>query len=594
MLDQRNRMLRLRSPLADDACVVVAFSGTEHINDVYRYQLTLQSKRRRIHAQDIIGLAVTLELRRGTSPRFFHGIVDRWVDAGSDADGTATYHLDMVPHMALLTHASHNRIFENIAAIDIVTQLLSDCGERVDRSRLRSYSRREVCTQYAETDLQFVNRLLAEEGIAYFFCHESDHYSCVLVDAPTDFGNADPPRCEYIGTVAPESQQRDAIAQWQRQTAISSARLTSTDYDEYDPAEPLSVTIESRGPVARARNGEVQWFGQHYFQRNSAAARNLDADVARSHAARWLAGSEGEASRISGSSTLAGLGAGLRIAVENVEDDRAVQVLMLAVQHQVSDGNAQESCYANTFVAVDAAAGFVPHLHQRRPRIAGTHSAKVIAVKDPSSEGALAEVRVKFPWESVQASCWARVAQLYAGNRWGSYFVPEPGQEVLVEFLNADPDRPVIVGALYNRDRLLPPYTRTQSGIRTRSKNFNELRFDDRDGNEELFFQAGRDYNYRVNNDETGTIANNRRVTISNGNDETVICSGSQMVDVAGNITITAGQSITLQVGSSVIRIEPACITLQGTLIALDASAQIEISGGAVTDIEGGIVRINS
>jgi len=592
MLDQRNRMLWLHSPLGDDVCVVVAFSGSDHISDIYRYRLTLQTKGQHIQAQDIIGLAVTLELRRDTSPRFFHGIVDRWIDAGMDADGTAYYQLDIVPRMALLKHCRHNRIFENFSAVDIVTQILADCGEKVDSSKLKNYACREICTQYAETDLEFVNRLLAEEGIAYFFHHESERNSCILVDAASGFGNTQPGSCEYVAGMV--SQQRDAITEWRRMTCMGSERLTSIDYSEYSPAAPLSTTASARSEIARAKNGEVQIFGQNFFQRASAAAREINADATSKRVVRWQAGFESETGSIEGASNIAGLGAGLRVEVKSLRHDSNENVLMVCVNHHAEDGNAQSTFYKNTFVAVGAATGYVPHRHSLRPQILGTHSARVVETKDPASEGAHAEVRVKFPWEQTQASCWARVAQLSAGNRWGSYFVPEPGQEVLVEFLNGDPDRPVVIGALYNRDHKLPPYTRTQSGIRTRSRNFNELRFDDRDGNEEIYFQAGRDHNYRINNDETGTIANNRRVTISNGNDETAVCSGNQSTDVAGNITVTAGQSITLQVGSSVIRIEPACITLQATMISLQATAQVEIKGAAVTDINGGIVRINS
>jgi len=592
MLDQRNRMLRLHSLLGDDVCVVVAFSGSDHISDVYRYQLTLQTKGQPIHAQDIIGLAVTLELRRDTSPRFFHGIVESWIDTGTDADGTASYQLDIVPRMALLEHSRHNRIFENVSTVDIVTQILKDCGETLDSSKLKNCARREICTQYAETDLQFVNRLLAEEGIVYFFHHDTDSYSCVLVDTPSGFGNAQPGSCEYVPGMV--GQQRDAITEWRRMTCMGGERLTSIDYSEYSPVAPLSATANSRNDIARAKKGEVQVFGQHFFQRASAAAREITADSTGKQVVRWQAGLESVTGSITGASNIAGLGAGLRIEVKNPGHESSDNVLIVSVNHYADDGNVQSTFYKNSFTAVDAGTGYVPQRSVLRPQIFGSHSAKVVETKDPASEGAHAEVRVKFPWEQTQASCWARVVQLSAGNRWGSYFVPEPGQEVLVEFLNGDPDRPLVVGALYNRDHRLPPYTRTQSGIRTRSRNFNELRFDDRDDNEEVFFQAGRDHNYRVNNNVTGTIANNRQVTISNGNDSTSVCSGDQSTDVAGNVTITAGQSITLQVGSSIVRITPACITLAATLISLQATAQVEIKGGAVTDIDGGIVRINS
>jgi len=596
MLDQRNRLLRLHSPLGDDACVVVAFSGSDHISDVYRYRLTLQAKDRIIRADDIIGVAVMLELVRDESPRFFHGVVDRWIDAGMDAEGTACYQLDIVPRMALLEHARHNRIFENVSAVDIVRQLLADSGEKVDCGRLQNYAQREICTQFDETDLQFVNRLLAEEGLAYFFRHEREQYVCVLVDAPSGFGVAQPERCQYIPTLS--GLQYDAVTDWRQLVKVGSKEFVSVDYNEYSPAAPLVVTADSRGGSARGRYGESQRFGQHYFRRESASARQIDTDVVSRQIVRWQAGFTAEAGRIEGASNIAGLKAGLRLNVEHPRPtstaDGEVSILIIGIHHDAADGNAQTTYYRNTFVAVDADAGYLPCCFPLRPQISGSHSAKVVETKDPATEGALGEVRVKFPWEPNQASCWARVAQLYAGDRWGSYFIPEPGQEVLVEFLNGDPDRPVVVGALYNRDHKLPPYTRTQSGIRTRSKNFNELRFDDREGSEEVFFQAGKDHNYRINNDETGTVANNRHVTIRNGNDNINVCNGNQSTDVAGNITITAGQSITLQVGASVVRITPACITLHATLISLQATAEVEIKGGAVTDIDGGIVRINS
>jgi type VI secretion system secreted protein VgrG len=594
MIDQQNRMLRLLSPLGDDACVVMAFSGAEHISDIFQYQVSLQAKSRPIPAGDIVGNEVTLELYRDVATRYFHGIVEAWSDTGISADGTRHYQLIIAPRMALLGYSRHNRIFENLSAVDIVSGLLAGCGEKLDRGSVKQCPRREICTQYNETDLEFVNRLLAEEGIAYFFRHEKSGYRCVLVDAPAGFCNATPAICEFTGAAIAAGEFRNVVTAWQPRVRISSERFTSLDHGEYNPAVPLKAVANSRRDGARFSTGEVQLYGQHYFQRDSNTLRELKSDIAGEQTTRWLAACENDAEDYAGSSNIAGFGAGLRVKVKNAVPDGDAAVLLASVYHTASDGNTRVAQYSNTFTAVSASAGYVPLQKQQRPLLYGTHSAKVVDVKDPASSGALGEVRVKFPWEQTQASCWARVTQLYAGNRWGSYFIPEPGQEVLVEFLNGDPDRPVVVGALYNRNNLLPPYTRTQSGIRTRSKKYNELRFDDSENNEEVFFKAGRDHNYVIGNDENGTIANSRSVTISNGDDNTVISSGSQTIDVARNITITANQSITLQVGSSIVRIEPAGITLQGTMITLLGSAQVEIKGGALTDIDGGIVRINS
>lgn len=594
MINQRNRMLRLRSPLGNDACVVTAFSGADRISEPYRYQLTLLTKGRLLKAEDIVGVEVTLELLWGEFPRFFNGIVYSWSDMSADADGTHHYQLAIAPQMALLEFSRHNRIFENTSTVDIVKKLFADCGQQVDGSRLRQYARREICTQYSETDLDFINRLLAEDGISYFFRHEEEHCICVLVDAPSGFGNSRPSSCKYLPDSSESDHLHEAITAWNREIHMRNEKLTSVDYSEYSAAQPLTTTAVSRRDITRAGKGEIQLHGQHYFQRVSDVARSLDTDLLAAQLARWQAAFDGAADRITGASTIAGIGAGLRIAVEIDASEDPSRVLVIGVEHHATDGNRQRSVYQNRFVAVDATVGFVPGIGSARTRIAGTHTARVESVKDPASEGALGEVRVKFPWEPDQASCWARVAQLSAGSRWGSHFVPEPGQEVLVEFLNGDPDRPVVVGALYNRDNQPVPYTRTQSGIRSRSSNFNEMRFDDREGSEELFFQAGRDHRYRINNDEIGTISNNRSTTISNGSDDIVICNGNQNTDVAGNVTITAGQSITLQVGSSSIKLEPTCITLQSPVISLLGNAQVEVEAGAVVDITGGIVRINS
>jgi type VI secretion system secreted protein VgrG len=591
MIDQRNRMLRLHWPLSGGACAVVAFDGVECISDVYRYTLTLQIKGDAVSAVDVIGMPVTLEVLRAGTPRYFHGIACNWTNAGVDADGTSSHQLDIVPRMALLQHARHNRIFEKLTAVQIVRKLLADCGQHVDDSRLQQYMPREVCTQYDESDLQFVNRLLAEEGISYFFRQQRDGCQCVLVDSPAGFDSASPSHYEFVGPPAATLQQRDGIDSWHFSRRIGSATMTSVDHCEYSPAAPLTVQARSPRDPPRIGCGEVQLFGHHQFRR-AASARDFDAPSVARQVERWQQASDNASEQVSGSSNIAGLGAGLRINVDETGIASPAGVLLVSVTHSARDGNAQVTDYRNCFVAVDAQGGYVA-AKPARPRMAGAHVAMVVDVRNPAEPDALCEIRVQFPWDSSQASCWARVAQLQAGNRWGSFFLPEPGQEVLVEFLNGDPDRPVVTGALYNRNHVPAGFTRQQSGLRTRSRNYSELRFDDREGSEEVFLLAGRDHRYRVNNDLTGVVARDRHVTISNGNDSVTVSSGNQTSDVAGNITITAGQSITLQVGSSMIRIEPACITLQSALIDLQAAAQIEAHAAAVIDIEAGLVRIN-
>jgi type VI secretion system secreted protein VgrG len=285
------------------------------------------------------------------------------------------------------------------------------------------------------------------------------------------------------------------------------------------------------------------------------------------------------------------------------------QFLLVEVTHRATEGHDQETSYSNTFrcVACSNITAFTPDPPEERPRVWGPHNARVIEVRNPEMAGVHAEVKVQFPWNTVQSSCWARVAQSYAGNKWGSYFVPDIDQEVLVEFVNGDPDRPVVVGAVYNEDNKIPPYTKWQSGIRTRSGDYNELRFDDNPGSEEVYFKAGKDHNFRVSNNETGEVGNNQSLKV--GSNQTVEVARDQSIDVGSNVEYQAGQkihidagteilmeagmSITLKVGGSTVKLDHTGVTIEGTIIRVKGNAMTEVKASGMLTLKGGLTRIN-
>jgi len=591
MFSQHKRLLRLLSPIGGGDCVVTSFHGAEQISDVYRFDVTLLSTTRIAH-EKIIGTDIAVQIVRENAARWFHGVIAAIVENGTSANNIWQYRCEMVPALALLEVAAHNRIFENFSVVDIVTSIIRACGQRLDTSRLRTYSSRETCTQFGETDLAFVNRILAEEGIAYFFRQQENGCVCVLVDSASGFDELTEKIATYTGMARGSCEYRDVITSWRPYFRFATEQLTSIDYSEYATA-PVRVDASRELGAHTACTSRMEYYGRHYFQRSSDAARDIDLDARSTQTERWLAALQQDAGGVSGAGTVAGFSAGMRGQVTGVNGSEKTCFLLTRVVHDVADGNDSSSHYSNTFAGVLGDRGYVPPQIWPRPRIYGVHSAKVLSVRDPQSTGANAEVKVAFAWHPTQASCWARVTQLHAGNRFGSYFMPEPGQEVLVQFLNADPDRPVVVGALYNRDHALPPYSATQSGIRTRSTNFNELRFDDREGFEQLYMEAGRDHHYVINHDQTGDISNNRYTTIQQGNDVTRVCSGNQTTDVAGEVTIRANGRITLQVGGSSLIIDATGISLNGTMVILQANAQVEVSAGAVASISGGVVNIN-
>lgn len=591
MLSQHQRLLRVVSAPGGGDYVATTLHGGEQISDVYRFDVTLQSMTR-ARCEDLLGGELALQLQRENTTRWFHGVIQHCADAGSSANGVVVYQCTLVPPLALLALATHNRIFENCSVIDIVAPIMRGSGQRLDTSRIRAYPRRETCTQFGENDLAFVNRLLAEEGIAYFFRQQEDSCICVLVDTAGGFDDLAGKTARIIGNARGSCEYRDAITTWQPYAQLTPARLRSVDYCEYASA-PVQVEAGQAAAQDVVTRFEQQVYGQHYFQRGGEGARDIAHDTRTTQAERWLRALQQHAAGFTGTATAPAFGAGLRVDVMGADDGNAASILLTRVQHDIRDGNDTASGYSSTFFAVPAGRGFVPLQAWPRPRLHGVHSARVLAVRSPESAGANAEVRVAFAWHPTQASCWARVAQLAAGHRWGSYFVPEAGQEVLVEFLNGDPDRPVVVGALYNRDHAVPPYSATQCGIRTRGARFNELRFDACDGREQLYLHAGRDHHCVVNNDQTDFIGNNRHTTIRDGDDVTRVCAGNQTIDVGGDVAMRANGSITMQVGGSTLTIDATGVSINGTLVTLQANAQVDVSAGAIASISAGVVNIS-
>jgi type VI secretion system secreted protein VgrG len=399
---------------------------------------------------------------------------------------------------------------------------------------------------------------------------------------------------------------------------LCTARLVSTDYGENRPGHPIKADVRSKVHAKSIRHGEMALHGRHDFNPND--VRTLANGSCHDQTQRWLQGMEAGGAEFRAESGAPTLTAGHKFELEDTPvsagDER--RFLLVEVTHQALDGRDQESGYSNTFtcVATSNSTAFTPRIIPEKPRVWGPQTAEVVDINSPQGSQSHASVKVRFPWQEDETSCWARVAQLYAGPEWGSYFVPDIGQEVLVEYVNGDPDRPVIVGAVYNDSNPIPPYTDTQSGIRTRGSNYNELRFDDKRGSEEVYFQAGRDHNFLVNNDEAGEIGHDQKIEI--GNDKTtevganVKLEAGQNIDVtskmgsikvqskAGKIDIEAATGITLKVGSSSIEMTPAGITIKstmidvnGTMVTVKANAMAEVSSSAMLTLRGGLTRIN-
>lgn len=304
----------------------------------------------------------------------------------------------------------------------------------------------------------------------------------------------------------------------------------------------------------------------------------------------------------------------------------------LSVAENLSDTEgALRDTFRCSFQAIKADTHFRLDRQARQPMIRGPQTAKVVGTSgDEITTDEYGRIKVQFYWDRVgtydeNSSCWIRVAQIWAGASWGGMFIPRIGQEVVVEFLEGNPDRPIVTGCVYNANQNVPyalPANKTRSTVKTNSSTggggFNELRFEDKKGEEEVFFQAQKDYNKVVLNNETVAITQdttttvkqgNRAVTVSKGNDSLTVSMGNHSIEVsAGTSKITAAQSITLTVGPNSITIDTggikingiqigltadAGLTAQAAQIGLTAEASLQANGGAVMELSAGEIAIN-
>lgn len=597
----KNRILQFESPLGEKRCIPVCLKGTERLNALFSFELTLMAGDDPIEPEELLGEEVVITVSSGDLERNFCGIVSQFREVDPTGDDTFEYIADVVPRLWLLGLNSHNRIFEEMDALAIVEQVVQEsCEMPVQRAVTKPCTVRETCCQFNETDLAFVQRLLAEEGIAFCFSHGEREAELILADSLHGLPDSSPG--EYPYKEREESDWKSRVSRFKRAGRLCTAKLSSTDYSEYAASRPIEVEDELRPGREKSRQGEMTLHGRHNFE-SGGTERILKQGTCSGQVKRWLNGLESAGSQYTGVSGAVTFTAGHKFELSDtpVVANKETQFLLMAVTHEAADGYDEKTFYRNSFVCTAASnpTAFTPTIIPERPRIWGPQTARVIEVENPEAAKAHGRVKVLFPWDSEQSSCWARVAQLYAGNKWGGFFIPDIDQEVLVECINGDPDRPVVVGAVYNNDNAVPPYSKWQSGIRTRPGDYNELRFDDNPGQEEVYFQAGRDHKFLIQNDESGEVLNDQTLEI--GGKQKITVEGDIDYESKGSINIKAGRSleieattnITLKVGGNKITLGPEGITIKGSLVTVKSNAMTEVSSSGILKLQGALTKIN-
>lgn len=669
---QADRHISATTPLGSDVLLLRGFSGSEAVSQLFRFRLEMDAENGTPVAFDkLLGQKIVVRLAlAGEETRYISGICSRVSEGVSDATFTP-YLLEVVPQFWFLTRVAQSRIFQQLSVPDILIQVLT--GLDVDFRLSGTYFPRDFCTQYRETDQAFASRLMEEEGIYYFFRHDVNGHVMVVADTPE--GHPELPlrsRIEFDNSEAGD-RHADRITTWEKTQELRSEAYTLRDHCFELPHKSLEAadravdSVAVGGSVHKLLLGagdklEVYDWPGGYAQRFDGVdpaggdrpddLQRIFEDNSRTVGLRMQAESA-EAIRIAGSGHCRYLSAGYKFTLDRLGEADGAYVV-LTVDHaaklggEYRSGRGTEMAYSNSFTCIPAGLPFRPRRVTPKPVVHGTQSAVVVG---PAGEEIFCDkygrVKVQFHWDrqgrnDASSSCWVRVGSPWAGAQWGSIHVPRIGQEVLVAFEEGDPDRPIIVGSVYNAEQM-PPYTlpdsKTQSGVKSRSTpngtpaNFNELRFEDKKGSEQIYFHAENNFDRVVENNDTLKVGldkkspgsqtitiykdrsvtlqtgddnleieqGDRNVLIDMGNDSLLIKMGNQSTKLElGASSTEALQSIELKVGESSVKLDQTGVTIKGLMISIEGQVQTDvkgtmtqITGDAILKCQGGMITLN-
>lgn len=588
---QAGRPMRVDTDLGEDVLLLEGFSGREGISRPFTWELELLSEEPGIDPDDVLRTAMLLTIATPSGEdRLVHGRVRRFVQVGRSEELTS-YRAEIVPWTWFLSLTRDCRIFQEMTVLQIVEKVFESQGfSDYDIRCTRNYPEREFCVQYRETHLDFVSRLLEEEGIFYFFEHETSKHTLVLTD---DNSAVEPcPGLPEARMSTPQVPEEDVVTDMVREHGVHAGEITLTDYDYLQPSLSLESSISGEGA------GEVYDYhpGRYTSREEGERRARLRMELRESgrHVAR-------------GESSCRAFRSGFRFELAGHFDSAANQPWTLVELHHTAhagDYRSWESAsldYENEFVAIPHEVPYRPPRKTPRPVVEGTQTAVVVG---KSGEEIWTDehgrIKVQFHWDregkrDENSSCWVRVATPWAGKGWGQLHVPRIGQEVVVDFLEGDPDRPLVVGSVYNAN-YPPPYDTsgdgsTKSGLKSRSSKggggYNEISIDDAKGDEKITVHAQKDMSTTVGNDQNRNITNNRETTV--GVDDNCTVSSNQSLEVGSNRTVDVGadQDVTIG-GERGLSVGGGSTVEVGSGHELTAGADISTSSGANTTIEAG------
>ncbi len=637
-IKQQSRMIAIDTALGVDVLGARSFSVREQMSRLFEIEVELCSDNGAIVFNDVVGHNATLRMRQaGNVSRYFNGYVSRFVQVANQ-EGYAHYRATLVPWLWFLTRTSDCRIFQNKKIPEIIEEVFK--GHGFDGYQLKlsgTYEKWEYCVQYRETDFNFVSRLMEQMGIYYYFTHENGKHTLVLADSASAH-TARPGYDEVeFSQLDRGAGAREMITDWSVEHEVQPVAYALTDFDFKKPKTSLRSNSNIDRTHGAAKFEVFDYPGEYdtLGEGDRLTKIRIEELQALHHIQR-------------GSASCRGLAAGSTFKLKfHPRSDQNKEYLITGVSIHAdagefgsSDGGQGGTSFSCNFEVIEKSYPYRATRLTPKPIVQGPQTAIVVGPKgEEIYTDEYGRVKVQFHWDrhgkaDENASCWIRVSQGWAGKQWGSIYLPRIGQEVIVEFLEGDPDDPLITGRVYNGEAMPPyplPAEKTKSTLKSNSSKggggFNELRFEDKKGNEQIFIHAEKDEDIRVKNDAREWIGRNRHLIVKKDQFEMVegdqhmtvkgdvmakikgdhseTTDGGHYVDVKGSdhLAVTGVQNISIgsdasmKVGGDWNNEATGKISVKGgkeihakagTAVAVDAGTTIHIKAGASVVIEAG------
>lgn len=647
-ITQEKQLISLDTVLGKDKLILTQLEGKEVISGLFSFYLQAFSSDLMITEASIVGTDITCCIHNGDSTdRFIHGYVSKFTRKQTWLTGVREYSLEVVPWFWFLTLSQDCRVFQNKNTLEICEVLFKQFGfSAYEIAVTNSYATREYCVQYNETTFQFISRLLEEEGIFYFFRHEQGKHTLILGDIVSKCSENTANDVSFFqGSFVPRH-----ITEWEHSYSFCTGEFVHNDYDFTKPSVDLLTSTKTFVNLSNNNKYTTFHFPGHYNDKSQGNQlsrirmeqyeQHYDIIQGESNVCQFYPGT---LFKLTSKTLPSEEGSYWLTSVEHFAKDAT---------HKLYSGERETHVYENKFTCIPSSVSYRPIESIPKPR---THGLQIARVVGPSQEEIYTDkygrIKVQFIWDRLgkgdeNSSCWLRVAQGWAGQTWGAQYIPRVGHEVIVDFLDGNPNYPIVVGSLYNANNMPPydlPNNQTQSGIKSHSTpkgeshECNEIRFEDKKGNEEFYVHAQKDFQRIVENNDALTVTGKQDISIKNdrtliveegaevihlrkgdqtitldqgsqtialsqGNRETKISMGNDSIHLQqgnhsikldiGQSNVEALQGISLIVGGNSIKIDQTGITIQGLLVKINGKL-VQCEADALMQVKGALVMIN-